>query len=128
MSDDGRLRLGRLGERIAEDHLVERGYEILDRNFRTREGELDLVAADADSLVFCEVKARLAAGVSGGPFGPLTAVGPRKRTQLRRMAGRWLVERGRLAGRREVLRFDAIGISLDRRGNLLDLEHLEGAF
>jgi putative endonuclease len=106
---------------------VGRGYRILDRNFRTRDGELDLVAADRDSLVFCEVKARLAAS-RGGPFGPLVAVGPRKRTQLRRMAGRWLVERGGRTGRRDVLRFDAIGVSLDRRGNLLDLEHLEDAF
>jgi putative endonuclease len=127
MSDDHRARLGRLGERIAEAHLVERGYTILERNFRTRHGELDLVAANQDSLVFCEVKARLSSS-EGGPFGPLVAVGPRKRAQLRRMAGRWLVERGRGVARREVLRFDAIGVRLDRRGELLDLQHVEDAF
>ena len=46
MSNDARHRLGRLGERLAADHLARRGFEILQRNFRTRWGELDIVAFD----------------------------------------------------------------------------------
>src|SRR3954452_11581903 len=56
MATDQRRTHGELGERIAEEHLAHRGYTIVARNFRTRYGEIDLVAADSDALVFCEVK------------------------------------------------------------------------
>jgi putative endonuclease len=124
MTEDSRRRLGALGEQLAADHLVARGYRVLERNFRTRYGELDLVALEGRFLVFCEVKTRLGAPA---PFAPLTSVGPRKRAQLRRMAGRWLHERGRGPGAPEA-RFDVIGISLDRAGRLLSLDHVENAF
>src|SRR3954468_5837531 len=89
MATDQRRRHGELGERIAEEHLEHRGYRVLGRNFRTRYGELDLIAADDRSLVFCEVKTRVA-GTRGGPDGPLDAIGTRKRERLRRMATQWL--------------------------------------
>jgi putative endonuclease len=126
MAQDPRTRLGKLGERLAADHLVARGYEVIERNFRTRDGELDIVARTGSVLVFCEVKTRLGNG-RPGPFGPLVAVGPRKRAQLRRMARRWFHERRRPTGTRET-RFDAIGITLDPAGRLLALDHVEDAF
>jgi putative endonuclease len=126
MADDPRRRLGALGERLAAYHLAALGYEVLDRNFRTRYGELDLVARRARFLVFCEVKTRLANGAPA-PFGPLASVGPRKRAQLRRMAGQWLHERGAAPGTPEA-RFDVIGITLDPAGEVLSLEHVENAF
>jgi putative endonuclease len=126
MAEDPRRRLGALGERLAADHLMALGYEVIERNFRTRFGELDLVARSARHLVFCEVKTRLGTGAPG-PFGPLVSVGPRKRTQVRRMAGQWLHERGRGLGSPEA-RFDVIGITLDRTGRVLSLEHVEDAF
>ena len=128
MATDLRRTHGELGERIAADHLEHRGYEILARNFRTRYGELDLVAADERALVFCEVKTRIA-GRFGGPAGPLDAIGQRKRDRLRRMATQWLAETqdGSRPRRRE-LRFDAIGVMLTSAGRLLALEHLENAF
>src|SRR3954454_22264863 len=89
MAIDQRRKHGELGERIAEEHLQHRGYSIVARNFRTRHGELDLIAADSRSLVFWEVKTRVA-GSRGGPDGPLDAIGPRKRDRLRRMATQWL--------------------------------------
>ena len=58
-TSDPRRRLGDLGERLARDHLRRAGYEVLDTNFRTRQGELDIVAADFETLVFCEVKTRV---------------------------------------------------------------------
>jgi putative endonuclease len=129
MSPDPRRARGSLGERIAADHLREAGYEIVDRNFRTRRGEIDLVAADARALVFCEVKTRVAGGRSG-PALALDAVGPGKRRRLRVLASHWLSERRAELGApsRQRLRFDAIGITLTPGGRVLALEHVEDAF
>jgi putative endonuclease len=125
VSADPRRALGARGEDLAARHLEGQGYEIVDRNFRTRYGELDLVAAGHGCLVFCEVKTR----VARGQIGPLDSVGPRKQRQVRRMAREWLsAERSRLAGGLPDLRFDAIGLILDGSGNLLDFDHVEGAF
>jgi putative endonuclease len=125
---DSRRALGELGERIAAQHLARAGYVILERNFRTRFGELDLIAADSRSLVFCEVKTRIA-GTRRGPPRPLDAIGPRKRVQVRAMAREWLTGADATARpRRPELRFDAIGILLSRSGRLVSLEHLEDAF
>jgi putative endonuclease len=128
VAEDPRRSIGALGEDLAARHLESRGYEIVDRNFRTRYGELDLVAAGHGCLVFCEVKTRVSREPSGR-FGPLVSVGPRKRRQVRQMAREWLgAGRTRLAGRLPELRFDAIGVTLDRGGELVALEHLDGAF
>jgi putative endonuclease len=121
---DGRQRLGQAGESAAAQHLIRRGFSILERNFRTRWGELDIVAFDGRALVFCEVKSRRA-GRSGAV--PLESVHPRKRRQVRRMAGRWLSERPDHP-RAAVIRFDAVGVTFDQAGQLVSLEHLEGAF
>lgn len=124
---DRRRLLGQRGERVACEHLAARGYEVVGRNFRTRFGELDIVARDGRCLVFCEVKTRVSNG-SGAPFGPLTAVGTRKQRQLRRMAGQWLAAERRPRAGGDSIRFDAIGVTLAPDGRLLELEHLENAF
>ena len=127
MSSDPRRTTGLLGEQLAARHLELAGYRILDRNFRTRFGELDLVAESDACVVFCEVKTRIE-GSGRGPAGPLDAVGDRKRRQVRRMAGQWLAQSP--GGRRWVpgLRYDVIGVILDARGVLVALEHVEEAF
>ena len=129
MTTDRRRDLGGLGERLAEGHLRSAGYHIVERNLRTRFGELDLVAAHAHALVFCEVKTRLA-GSRHGPAGPLDSIGPQKQRRIRRLARAWLTDQQMSSGRpvRPNLRFDAIGVVLDRTGRLVDLEHVEGAF
>ena len=128
MAIDQRRHHGELGERIAEEHLQHRGYRILARNFRTRFGELDLIAADERTLVFCEVKTRLSSS-SRGPAGPLDAIGTRKRERLRGMARQWLAETaGADRPRPKDLRFDAIGVILTPTGALVALEHVEAAF
>ena len=81
MNTDLRQHLGRHGERLAAEHFERLGYEILARRHRTRFGELDVVAADASTLVFVEVKTRRAG--AGTPWDALTAG---KREQVRRMA------------------------------------------
>jgi putative endonuclease len=124
MPDDRRRQLGETGEALAAAHLRRRGFTIIEQNFRTRWGELDIVASDARSLIFVEVKTRVA---NRDGRDPLESVHPRKRTQVRKMAARWLIER-QDRPRADELRFDVIGVTLDRAGGLLGLDHLEGAF
>ena len=126
MPTDERRQRGTRGEQLAAEHLQHRGYRIVARNFRTRYGELDLVAADDRALVFCEVKTRVAGGRTG-PASALEAIGPNKRRQVRALATQWLATTLDRPHRPDV-RFDAIGVTLDRTGDLLALEHLEGAF
>jgi putative endonuclease len=118
---DARHRLGQTGEQIACEHLNRLGYEIVERNYRTRWGELDVVAFRGRTLVFCEVKARRVGGA------PLDAVHERKQRRVRKMASQWLHERTDRPHADE-LRFDAIAVILDPVGRLVSLEHLEGAF
>jgi putative endonuclease len=125
MLGDARKRLGAEGEELAARHLRRRGFEIVDRNYRTRWGELDIVAFDGRVLAFCEVKTRRAGGACGAA---LEAVSAAKQAQVRRMASSWLHERGRDRPYAAVIRFDAIGVTVDARGRLLSLDHLEGAF
>ncbi len=124
---DPRRTLGALGERLAVQHLERAGYAIVERNWRCRLGELDIVAADATALVFCEVKTRVTGGRRGPP-GPLDAIGISKQRRLRLLAGEWLRARTCEPPRRPSLRFDAIGVTVDRRGALLALDHVENAF
>jgi putative endonuclease len=112
---------------LARRHLEARGFTVLDANFRTRHGELDLVAADRRHLVFCEVKTRTQSGPPG-ELGPFAAIGARKRRQVRLMAREWLAGRDSQGPWPPELRFDAIGIAFDPSGRLISLDHLEGAF
>jgi putative endonuclease len=125
---DPRRKLGELGEDEAVRHLERLGHEILDRNFRTRYGELDIVARDARFLVFCEVKTRVVRLATRDVLGPFASIGVRKQRQVRAMAREWLAQ-GRLDGARPPeVRFDAVGVSFDAQGRLQSLEHLEAAF
>jgi putative endonuclease len=125
---DPRRRLGARGEELAARHLEARGLEVVERNFRTRYGELDMVARDARFLVFCEVKTRVVRPATAAVLGPFAAIGARKQRQVRAMAREWLSQ-GRLEGPRPPeLRFDAVGVSFDAQGRLLSLDHLEAAF
>jgi len=113
--------LGRYGEDLAAQHLAAQGMQVLERNWRCREGELDLVALDGRALVFVEVKTR-----SGVAFGePAEAVGPVKARRIRGLACRWLLDH-RPPGDHD-LRFDVISV-VRRRGFAPELVHLKGAF
>jgi putative endonuclease len=124
MPADPRHHLGRLGERLAVGHLERRGYDVVARNHRTRFGEIDLIASDGRVIAFCEVKTRRAGGGAGTAF---EAVPPRKQRQVRRMAAAWLAETVDRP-HAEDLRFDVIAVTIDARGRLQALDHLEGAF
>ena len=114
--------VGRFGEDVAAEYLERAGLRILQRNWRCREGELDIVARDGDALVFCEVKAR-----SGTGFGaPVEAVTAAKARRLRVLAARWLTEqRGDAAGRGcSTVRFDVVGVLRAYDG--VTVQHLKG--
>ncbi len=112
--------LGALGERIAVTFLIDEGLTVLDRNWRCREGELDIVARDRDAIVFCEVKTRRGTGYGD----PAEAVTPVKQRRLRLLAQRWLAAHDEHA--RDV-RFDVVGVLVtpDRPAKVT---HLTGAF
>ena len=122
-----RLRTGRLAEARAAEHLAIGGHRILERNARTRFGELDLVTLHRRVLVFIEVKA-VRAGSKVGPERPVLWVTPRKQAQVRRLATAWMAERRGSVPRYAEIRFDAIGIVLGPHDEVIDLEHLCGAF
>jgi putative endonuclease len=125
MTTGHKQHLGRLGEQLAAQHFERLGYRVLARNHRTRWGELDLVLADeAESvIVFCEVKTRRL-GSGGSPWDNLHDA---KQEQVRKMSTAWLVEATDRPFGAEI-RYDAIGVIVDRRGGLVRLDHLEAAF
>ncbi|MEE3850686.1 YraN family protein [Gordonia sp. LSe1-13] len=101
--------IGRLGEDLAADHVRSLGWSVLERNWRNRFGELDLIAADGDELVVVEVKTR-ASRVFNDPFAAVT---PLKLARMRRLIRQWLADnRDRWWSR---IRFDVISVQLDPR-------------
>jgi putative endonuclease len=121
-----RLRIGRAAEDFVAGKLAAAGWEIVERNARTRHGELDIVALDGRTLVFVEVKAGRANSIFG-PERPVLGVGPRKQLRIRRLAAAWMMER-RDAPRYDEIRFDAVGVTFDRAGRVTDVEHIKAAF
>jgi putative endonuclease len=116
---DHRQAFGKRGEDLACEELQRRGYSIVDRRFRTRCGELDIVAKEGDVIVFVEVKAR-----SGCGFGsPVESLTWQKRRRLSAMAESYLFLK-RLSG--VACRFDVVSI-LESRGSRT-VELIRGAF
>jgi putative endonuclease len=128
---DHRRQLGRRGEQAAVEYLERNGDRVVERNYRTREGEIDVIVMSGATLVFCEVKTLVArAQVTRGPAYPLEGIGLAKRRQVRRIARMWLAERlsAQQALRFRDIRFDAIGVVLTPSGKVLRLERVERAF
>jgi putative endonuclease len=126
MSDPRRGR-GAAGEDAAAELLATAGYDLVARNFRTRYGELDIVAVDDDWLVFCEVRTRVGRPAKAIPFAK-ESVGPGKRLQLRKMAAEWF-RIGCPAGlHTRRTRFDVVAVALAVSGRVLATEHVRGAF
>ncbi len=99
--------LGREGEQVAAEYLERAGLRVLDRNWRCAEGEIDIVAAERQGMVVCEVKTR-----SSTRYGtPLQEITRSKQARLRRLAARWLV--------------DAVGLIRTPSGDY-EIEHARG--
>lgn len=111
-----RRELGRQGEEVVAAWYESHGYEIVVRNWRCREGELDLVVRDGRTFVFCEVKTR-----TTDAFGaPVEAITRTKQMRLRRLAAKWLENDAPL--RPTAIRFDVASVLAG------EIEVLEGAF
>ena len=122
---DERRQIGRRGEDLAAAHLERLGFALLARNQRTRHGEIDIIACDGETIVFAEVKTRLAA--SAAPPSPeLTWPAARQRRRLRRLAVAWLSARGHGRPHAPNIRFDLVRVLLGDSQRLLALEHLPG--
>lgn len=121
---EARLRTGRAGEEIACRHLAASGMVLLERNSRTRAGELDAIALDGPTLVFVEVKT-IRTGATRGPVRPELAVGLDKQRRIRRLARAWLAEASPppYGG----MRFDVVGVLLQPDGHGT-LRHIRNAF
>ncbi|MET9204638.1 YraN family protein [Streptomyces bacillaris] len=116
---NARGALGRYGEDLAARLLIDAGMTVIERNWRCRAGEVDIVARDGDALVLCEVKTRR----SGRFEHPMAAVTPVKADRLRRLAGIWLERHGGPpAGG---VRIDLVGVIVPRRGAPVT-EHARG--
>jgi putative endonuclease len=120
MTTLSRAEIGALGEQLAVDHLRSLRMRVLERNWRCRYGELDVIAADdaARIVVFVEVKTR-----TSDQFGGVAqAVTPDKVRRLRRLAGLWLAAQN---GSWAAVRIDVIGVRIGRQ-RTPEITHLQG--
>jgi putative endonuclease len=117
---DGRRRLGAFGERLAVAHLEAKGYRIHVRNYRCREGEIDIVAQDGETLVFVEVRTRRGDAM-GGPAESVTAG---KEARLVAAATAYVQS---LPQPPADQRIDVVAVQLSPAGRLLAIEHIQGA-
>jgi putative endonuclease len=136
-STDQRQHTGRQGEDLAAAYLAGQGYTILARNWRTRRGEIDIVAQDGVCLALVEVRTRIASGGAGaalpletrppqaGPaFGPPEdSVTPHKQRQIAAMAQAYVFERAWSGP----YRVDVVAVELDRKGAVVRLSHYRDA-
>jgi putative endonuclease len=124
---DFRRQVGLAGEEHVLAHYLRLGCTLVERNSRTRHGEIDLIVLSDRTLIFCEVRTRL-----HGHGDPLESFGQQKALQVRRMAANWLAD-SRLNGKRSKLgsvcdlRLDAAAVTVARDGSLQTLQLLEGA-
>lgn len=120
MTNDPRRRVGNAGERLAADYLTKQGYDIVDRNVRRREGEIDLVAIDEGTLVFVEVKLRR----SGRAGAAIQQISPAKHARLRELAEAYAADHPDLPS---ALRIDVVAIDLTVSGEVGKLHHIRSA-
>ena len=118
--NDSRRRVGDAGERLAADYLQRQGYEIVDRNVRRREGEIDLVAVKEGTLVFIEVKLRR----SGRAGSAVQQISPAKHARLRELAEAYAADHPELPAN---LRVDVVAIDLTVSGEVGKLHHVRSA-
>jgi putative endonuclease len=112
---------GNFGERVAASHLESKGYEILERNWSVREGEIDIIASRGDEIVFVEVRSRRGGGRMGTPEESITG---RKAAHVRAAAAAYVQEHPEVP---ENQRIDVVALELDAKGRVLRVEQIENA-
>jgi putative endonuclease len=123
---DARRRTGQIAEDLVAEQLAAKGWEVVERNARTRYGELDIVALDGPVLVFVEVKGARA-DTRFGPEKPILSIDFTKQRKVRRLGTAWMAERRQFPAFDDI-RFDAVGVTLDRTDRAVDVEYIKGAF
>lgn len=119
-SNLSRKTLGRKGEDIATCYLTKNRYRIIQRNFKARYGEIDIICTKNGTLIFVEVKTRI-----GRQFGlPEEAVTPRKLREIVKTAQYYTLTH---KGLPELLRIDVIAIELDQNDSIVYFNHIENA-
>lgn len=109
---------GKIAEDFASDHLKRKGYSIIERNFHSRFGEIDIIAKKNDTLIFVEVKAK-----TGNDFGtPEEMINSKKISKVRRMAEIYL------NGNSSLCRIDIVAIVFNSQHKLLRLTHYENVY
>lgn len=116
-----RQELARIGEEHAARYLRSLGYRVCERNYRTRSGEIDIIAEHKGALVFVEVKARSATDFAE----PRESVTSMKQRQVARVAASYLGARER---RERVTRFDVVEVFVTPEGRVEKLNVIAGAF
>ncbi len=119
MSGHRNIETGAAGEAVAAAYYERLGWSVLDRNWRTRDGEIDLIVQREGMVAFCEVKTRTSDRYGGGAV----AVTVRKQSTIRRVAIAWLYAQER---RWRELRFDVVVVTPGHHGSAVEL--IEGAF
>jgi len=119
---NNRKELGKLGEEAAEAYLSNMAYQILERNWRCRTGELDIIAEQAGTLVFIEVRTRR----TTGRFGlAKESVDIRKQLKVKETAQFYM---HRFQKYENSVRFDVIAVEISLDGDTPQIEHIQGAF
>jgi putative endonuclease len=116
---DDRRSLGQRGEDLAVDHLCKAGYRILDRNVRTRYGEIDVVAQDGSCIVIVEVRT-----FRSQLMTPVESIGPRKQRRIAALGQQYLASKGRADAD---WRADVIAITVPTDGRPPIIDHIVGA-
>ncbi len=113
-----RSEIGRIGELTASNFLVEKGYRLVERNYRTKYGEIDLVMKDGGVWVFVEVKTK-----SGSQYGrPEEMFGRTKYAKVVRMGTLYM------GNKNEQCRVDMVAVDLDVARQVIDIRHYENVF
>jgi putative endonuclease len=115
-----RRAVGALGEKVAAGFLKKRGYRIIETNYRCRDGEIDIIARQGETLVFVEVRTKSSRDF-GSPEESITAA---KKARLRTLAARYAQEHDGLP---LLQRIDVVSVELDRKGKLSRIELIENA-
>lgn len=112
---------GKIGEQIAREYLIKKGYQIIKSNFQTRFGEIDLIVSNEGFLVFVEVKLK-----TGEDFGtPEEMINPKKLRQLQNTAEMFLLQEKALGANFKQYRIDAICIILNQDMSVKEIRHYE---
>lgn len=115
-----RINLGKYGEEVATTFLIDKGFQIVTRNYRQKTGEVDIIAQDGSTLVFIEVKTR-----SSLQFGqPFEAVTEKKQAKLKRIALDYMT---RNSIKNQAARFDVVSILIKKNKEPV-IEHLQNCF